>query len=230
MSESDSFIREVSEEVDRDRMNRQLKRWGPWIGAGALALVGLAAAWQWQQDQDRQAAEEIGSILLSEDLADPDRAGDARSLLSGPPAALADFRQAEAAVAAGDLVAAIDLYRQIAGRGDIDAAYTDLAALRAARLAAVSEAPEAVMRDLEPLMAPGRPYRLLARELRAILMLNRGDTDAAHQELRAILADPALPRGLQARAIDLLRASGAETLTTLGAEGGVAAPTGGVNQ
>ncbi|MEM0922263.1 MAG: hypothetical protein AAGI13_04415 [Pseudomonadota bacterium] len=216
MSESDSFIREVSEEVDRDRMNRQLKRWGPWVGLGALALVGLAALWQWQQDQDQAAAEAIGEILLSSDLSDRERAEEARGLLAGPPAALADFRRAEAALVAEDPAAAAQIYREISTRADIATAFTDLARLRALRIEAMTADPAGVMRELEALMAPGRPYRLLARELRAVLMLNLGDLAGGQQELQALLADPELPRGLQARAIDLLRATGAMDETSAG--------------
>ena len=208
MSESDSFIREVTEEVERDRMNRQVKKWGPWIGAGVLALVGLAGAWQWQQDRDRQAAEELGRILLSEDLEQTETAANARDLVTGPPAVFADMRIAAAQIAEGDPEAAIETYRAIAGRGDIDPAYGDLAALRAARLAAVSGDPAEVIAMLDPLTAEGRPYRVLARELRAVLLLNTGETETALGEFRALLTDPDSPAGLTVRVRDLLRATG----------------------
>lgn len=207
MSESDSFIREVTEEVERDRMNRQLKKWGPWAGLAALLVVGATWFWQIQQNQDRAAREEIGRILLSEELANPETAAEARSLLTGPPGVLADLRLAATQNAAGDTAAAIETYRSVAGRADIEPAYTDLAALRAARLLAVSGDPGEVYALLEPIEAPGRPYRLLARELRAVLMLNLGDTEGAHAVLRAILADPTRPQGLSLRVRDLLLAT-----------------------
>lgn len=209
MSDSDSFIREVTEEVDRDRMNRQLKKWGPWIGVGLLVLVGLAAAWNWQKDQDRLAAEEIGRILLSEELTDPARAQDARDALTGPPSVLADFRLAEAQITADDREGAVETYERIAARSDVSRAYTDLAALRGLRLRAAS-APDEAQVALAPLTAPDRPYRLLAQELRATLMLNSGDVAGAHALLRAILADPARTVNLSDRVSALLLSSGGD--------------------
>lgn len=208
MSESDSFIREVTEEVERDRMNRQLKRWGPWILGLVLAIVGAVAAWDWQKAQDRAAAEEIGRILLSADLADPERAAEARELLSGPPAVLAELRLAEAQFAAEDTAAAIETYRGVAKNAEAPAAYRDLAALRAARLRAVAGDPAEVIAALDPLTGADRPYRLLAMELKAGLMLNLGQTAEAHALMREILDDPERPAGLDLRLRQLLQVSG----------------------
>ncbi|MEM7505475.1 MAG: tetratricopeptide repeat protein [Pseudomonadota bacterium] len=208
MSESDSFIREVTEEVERDRMNRQLKKWGPWIAALILAIVGGVAAWDWQKAQDRAAAEEIGRILLSADLIDPEAATEARSVLSGPPAILAELRLAEAQFGSGDTEAAIATYLAVSENPEASIAYRDLAALRAARLQAVAGDAAEVLAAIEPLTGTDRPYRLLAMELKAGLMLNQGETDAAHALMREILDDPTRPGGLDLRLRELLQASG----------------------
>ena len=44
MSDSDSFINEVSEELRRDRLFALMRRWGWLAGLVVLAIVG-AAAW-----------------------------------------------------------------------------------------------------------------------------------------------------------------------------------------
>ncbi|MEM6905023.1 MAG: tetratricopeptide repeat protein [Pseudomonadota bacterium] len=209
-TDSDNFIQEVTEEVERDRMNRQLKKWGPLVGAGALALVGIFAIWEWQKTQAREAAEDIGAILLSEDLADPTQAETAVAALEGPPAMLAALRLAEAQLAAGNIDAAVETYLGVGADPAVPPAYGDLAILRAARIQATDQDPNGVIATLEPIAAEGRPYRLLAQEMIATLKLNLGETAEAHEMLNAILADETRTGGLEARARQLLVSSGGE--------------------
>lgn len=205
MSDTDSFIREVTEEVERDRMNRQLRKWGPVIGIALLLLVGAAAAWQWKQDQDRAAQEAVGMLLLS---ADPEAAASQAGALPEGAALLSRFRLAEAHIQREELAEAIALFEDIAATPAKSAAYTDLAALRALRLRAQSDPSADVIAGLDPLALPGRPYRLLVMELRAALLLNAGQTEAAHADMNAILDDPDRTGNLQARVEQLLVASG----------------------
>jgi len=88
-----------------------------------------------------------------------------------------------------------------------DPAFGDLAKLAAIRLEARAAPAEAIER-LAPLVAEGAPYRLLALELRAVLRLSLGEIAAAHDDLGAVLDDPARTGGLDARARALLEASG----------------------
>ncbi|MEM7236584.1 MAG: hypothetical protein AAF501_01990 [Pseudomonadota bacterium] len=205
MSDTDSFIREVTEEVERDRMNRQLKKWGPVIGGVLLLVIGAAAAWQWQQDQNRQAADAVGLLLLD---ADPQAAASDLETLPDGAKILARMRLAESYIEQGNTADAIAIYKAVAGTSGLAPAYSDLAALRSIRLRATTDAPVAVIADLEPLIADGRPYRLLAMELRAALRLNAGQTEAAHADLNAILDDPDRTSNLEARVEQLLVASG----------------------
>lgn len=216
MSDSDSFIREVTEEVDRDRMNRQLKRWAPYIAGALIVIVGLAAAWNWKQAQDRAAAEEIGRILLSPDLGETAGAERALEALDGPPEMLARFRLAEVQLGAGDREGALQTYDAIAARGDVERAYTDLAALQAARIAAVTQSADAVFARLEPLEAEGAPYRLMALELKAVLLLNNGSAEAGHDLMRQIMADPESTQTLSDRMRQILISTGGETGDDLG--------------
>ena len=56
MSDTDSFIDEVTEEVRRDRLFGLMKRYG-WIAALAVLLIVGGAAWnEWRKAQDRAAA------------------------------------------------------------------------------------------------------------------------------------------------------------------------------
>ncbi|MBY8978111.1 tetratricopeptide repeat protein [Rhodobacteraceae bacterium NNCM2] len=207
MSDSDSFIREVTEEVERDRMNRRLKKYGPYVVAGVLLIVGAAAAWNWKQDQDRLAQDERGLLLLS---ADPEMAIENIDQLSPGAAVLAELRLADTLAARGDTQAAIEHFDKVAATPGAEDVYADLASLRALRLRAIEGAPDELIAEIDPLTAEGRPYRLLALELRAVLLLNAGKTEEAQADMKAILNDPDRTGNLDARVEQLLLASGGQ--------------------
>ena len=65
MSDTDSFIEEVSEEVRRERLYGYLKRYG-WIGVVlVLGLVGGAAYNEWRKAQAQSAAQAAGDTLIA---------------------------------------------------------------------------------------------------------------------------------------------------------------------
>ncbi len=203
MSDSDSFIREVTEEVRADRMYKLWRRYAPLVIGGIVAIVGAAAAWQWWQYAEAEAAKERGGAFLSagEDVF-------ARQAVveqvDGPAEAVARLDLAAAQAAAGDTAAAIETYRSVATDARLKRAYTDLAALEAARLEAPGLPLEEAEGALAGLAGEGAPYRPLALELRAALRLNAGDREGAEADLEAILAEPGLTRGLAARARQML--------------------------
>mgnify|MGYP006270809741 CR=1 FL=1 len=209
MSDTDSFIREVTEEVRQDRMLRYWKRYGPWV-AGALALIVAAAAgWAWLDAQARQQARATGGQFLATEPGDAQAAAELVGSVEGPAGLVARLRHAGALTASGDTEGAIAAYEQAAA-AEAPAAYTDLAALSALRLAAPTLPVEEALSRLAPLTAEGAPYRPLALELAAVLRLNAGETAAAHDDLRAILDSPRLTGGLEQRARALLAATGGD--------------------
>src|SRR6056297_2951729 len=65
MSDADSFIDEVTEEVRRDRMYLLLRRWG-WIGVVVvLAVVGGAAWNEYRKAQETATAQALGDAILA---------------------------------------------------------------------------------------------------------------------------------------------------------------------
>ena len=71
MSETDSFIQEVTEEVRQDQMLRYWKKYGAYVIGGVALIVAGAAAWNWSIAQEQAKAEQRGALLLSADPADP---------------------------------------------------------------------------------------------------------------------------------------------------------------
>lgn len=206
MSNPDSFIDEVTEEVRRERLFRVMRRYG-WIAVvGVVALVAGAAWYEWQAHQERVASEAFGDSVMAamdapdaparaEALAGIGAAGDqaavlrllaAGEALAGPAGAARDKALADLAAVAGD--------------GSVSPVWRDLALLR--RLAAPGTDVPAAERaaGLAALAEPGRPFRPLAQEQIALDKLAAGDKAGALADFRAVAADTQAPSALRARA------------------------------
>ena len=65
MSNPDSFIEEVTEEVRRDRLFNLMGRYG-WIAIAAVVLLVVGAAYnEWQKARDTAAARAFGDAVLT---------------------------------------------------------------------------------------------------------------------------------------------------------------------
>ena len=210
MSDSDSFINEVTEEVRREKLYGYLRRYG-WIGVAAvLLLVGGAAFNEYRTSQARAAAEATGDALLAAlEVDDPAARAEAMAGIDigGPSAAVALLLRAATLEEAGDTAAAAEVLQSLASNGDVPEMYRDLAAFKAAMLPTDDLA--ARRANLEALGAPGRPFSLLAQEQLAYVALDEGDQDLAIAILERIVEDAAVTRGLRDRAQTLMVALGA---------------------
>ncbi|MHA1530072.1 MAG: tetratricopeptide repeat protein [Alphaproteobacteria bacterium] len=210
MSETDSFIQEVSEEVRKDRMFRLWKKYGPYAVTGVVAVVAVTAGLNWMKLREIQQARETGGAFLASDIASVEDQEVLTGSVDGPAAVIARLRLAAATAGAGDVKAAAALYREVADEAGLDPVYADLARLQAVRVSVAAMDPAQAVAELEPLIAEGAPYRVLALELRAMVRLNSGDTEAAHADLAAIIGDPQATRESSQRALALLMSSGGE--------------------
>lgn len=215
---SDGFIREVDEELQRDRMAKLWKRYGPIVvGATIIVVLGTAGkvgwdAWQARQLEQQGAAFAAAEAALGRD--DPGAAAAQFATLAaaqrGSGAALAKLREAEARIAAGDTGAALALLDELA-RGDrIDPILRDYAAVVAAQHRLGTEDPAAIQASLVTQMAADAPFRHSAREIAALAALLAGDEDAAVATLRQLQADAATPSDLRRRSAEMLAALGVD--------------------
>lgn len=207
MSESDSFINEVAEEVRRERLFGYLRRYG-WIAVLlVLLLVGGAAYNEYTKAQSRAAAEATGDALLAALEAD-DPAVRAAAMVDlpaeGASLAVTALLRAATLQEAAQTEAAADVLDDLAMRPDVPQIYRDIAAFKRAAL----PVGDPLARDtaLAALSQPGQPLRLLALEQRAYLALAAGDEEAAIALLGQIAEDAALSRGLSERVQALLLA------------------------
>ena len=209
LSNHDSFIDEVTEEVRRDRLFAAFRKYG-WIGV--LLVVGVVggAAWtEWQKAQTANRAQAFGDAMLDAmDLGAPE---DRRGAIEG---IAADGSQVaiKALMLASDPVqdkaatlAALDALIADATQPQL---YRDLASLRRV-IAAGSDMPLAERRTaLEAISAPGRAFRTLAAEQLAYLLIEDGKPADAITALSALMQDQESPAGLRARAGQMITALG----------------------
>lgn len=209
VSNTDSFIDEVTEEVRREKLYGYLRRYG-WIGvACVLLLVGGAAFNEYRNAQARDAAQAAGDALLA--ALEENEAGQRAAALEavgaqGNSAAVTLLLRAATQQEAGATADAAQTLNTLAVDPDVPQMYRDLAAFKAAMLP--SDDTAARTAALEALSAPGLPFSLLAVEQLAYVALDAGDTEGAMTLLRRIEEDAGATRGLRERAQTLMVALG----------------------
>ncbi len=214
--ESDGFIREVDEELQRERAARLWQRYGTIIIAGAVIVIAATAgkvgwdAWQRHRMAEEAAAFAAAEATFRDDLPEAaDRFAALADDLDGDVAAIARLREAQAWLANDRDDAALASLEAVASTTGIDPILRDVAAVAAAehRFDATSLAE---LRDsLEPQHAEEAAFRFSARELLALAALEAGERDEALDALRKLANDGTAPGPIRQRAGELLAALGA---------------------
>ena len=212
MSESDSFISEVSEEVRRDRLYSFLSRWGWLIAIVLVAIVLAAAIVEWRKARSEARNEAVGALMRAA-YAETDPTARAAALgavaTELPHAAtIARLAQAGSLRQAGDAAGAGALLGEIAADQAVPQLYRSLAGLERVMVLGPSLETSERLATLEALVAPGAPFRSLALEQRALVRLESGDTAQALTDLEAVLAEPTATEALRSRASQLIIAAG----------------------
>ncbi|MGY6634967.1 MAG: hypothetical protein ACXIU8_14690 [Alkalilacustris sp.] len=213
MSNPDSFIQEVTEEVRRDRLYGYLRRYG-WIAVLAvLLLVGGAAFNEWRKARAEAEAQAFGDAVLAalgeRSAEDRQAALDAIEAPGARAGILALLRAAEAQ-RAGDRESAIAAFTAVENDANLPQSYRQLAALKRVMLAG-SDLPEDERYGvLSGLAQPDMPFRPLAMEQIALLRIEAGEPAAGLAILRDILDEPEVTEDLRARVRQLIVALGAD--------------------
>lgn len=211
MSNPDSFIEEVTEEVRRDRLYALYRKYG-WIAVVAvLGIVGGAAFNEWRKVQAEHRAEAFGDAVLDAlDLGAPAERTAALAAVPTDGEQTAVLKLLLASDPVEDRAGALAALEALANDAAQPASYRDLAVLRRVVIAG-AEMPVAERRAaLDPIAAPGRPYRTLALEQMAYLLVEEGRTEEAITALGALLSDQEAPSGLRSRAEQMIIALGGE--------------------
>lgn len=211
MSNPDSFIDEVTEEVRRDKLYALFRKYG-WIGVAlVLAIVGGAGWTEWKKAQDAARAEAFGDAVLEAlDLGAPAERSAALAGVQTDGEQTAILKLLLASDPVEDRAGALAALEALANDAAQPASYRDLAVLRRVVIAG-KDLPVADRRAaLDPIAAPGRPYRTMALEQMAYLLVEEGKTDEAIAQFTALLSDQESPAGVRGRAEQMIVALGGE--------------------
>ena len=224
MSDADSFIDEVTEEVRRDRLFALFRRYG-WIAAVVIvAVVGGAAYNEYRKAQDTAAAQALGDAMLAalDNNAPADRAEALSAIDAASPGgeAMLGFMTAAARAEAGEAEAAVADLQEIARNGDLPEIYRQIASFKALVLQADTLPAADRKMQLEALAHPGAPLRLLAEEQIALIDIAEGDTEAALDRLQAILQDAETNAVLRQRVRQVIVALGGTPAPVTGVQQG----------
>lgn len=209
----DSLIREIDEDLRKERYAKLWKSYGGFVIAAAVLLVVGVAGHQGWTSYDlgrREAAGEqmVKAMTLSSD--DPSAAlAEFRSLAEsagGGYAFLARFQEAALIARGGDQQAAIAIYRRLETEAG-DPIHRDLAVVLGAQhqLASAGSSVDRVEleRTLQPISADDNPWRYSARQILGVLALQAGDNAKAGKIFSALATDFRAPQGMRSRAAEL---------------------------
>lgn len=224
MSDTDSFIDEVNDEVRRDRLFGYIRKYG-WIAALVIiAIVAGAAYNEYRKDQEQAKAQALGDAMLAalsrnDDVA---RAGALADVSSETPqgAAVLAFMTAGAQAEAGETAAAAQTLQAVSGNADVPLIYRQVASFKSLILQSDSMDADARRAGFEALSAPGVRLRLLAEEQLALLDIETGETQAALDRFQMIMDDAEVTSGLQRRALQAMVALGGAPQATETADDG----------
>ena len=209
MSNNESFIDEVNEEVRRDQLFGYIRKYG-WIAALAVVgLVGATAYVEYRASQQRAAAEAKGDAIFDA-LNESEWAQRQEALAQLPQDVVELMLTGAAATENGDTEAAIAAYTALAGLENARPIYRELGRFKALVLQSADESPEERIASFESIAAPGAPFAMLAREQIAVAQAQMGDVDAAIETLQAISADATASQGLRNRVGQLIVALGGQ--------------------
>ena len=210
MSESESFIDEVSDEVRKDKLYKLFKKYGWVLALVVISIVGGTAYNEWNKSKQETAARLSGDLMRAAAAAKDAEALASLTSTGTPLAVLALFEQANLRMDAGDTAGALEALRAITADLEAPVMYTDLAWLKIVMLDGANMAESERNSAYERLTTEGAPYRLLAQEQLAMQYVRDGDTEAAKAALAAILVDPSITPGLRSRAQQLMMALGGD--------------------
>jgi hypothetical protein len=209
VSNPDSFIEEVTEEVRRDKLFALFRKYGWIAGLVVLGLVGGTVWTEWSKARSEARAEAFGDALI--DALDQGTPAERREALAAIPTdgAQAALLQLIAASDAGeDRAATLAALEKVAADASLPVVYRDLAVLRRV-LVGGADLALADRRDaLQAIAGAGRPYRTLAGELLAYLLVEEGKTDEAITAMTTLMQDQEASAALRARLGQMVTALG----------------------
>ena len=213
---NETFLREVDENLRRDRAKNFAKRYGKWLIVAVVLFLVASGGWiYWQHYQRQQSEREVEQLAeVFKTISSGNLSGAAQKLdelsASSQPAVRASalFTRAALAIENKDTKLATAKYREAAEDGDLPEPYRDMALIRQTALEFDSLKPDEVIARLQPLAKPGEPWFGSAGEMTAAALLKQGKKEEAGRLYAAIAKDKSVPETVRARSVQIASSLG----------------------
>jgi hypothetical protein len=221
---TDTFVREVDENLRRDRIRDFFKEnTGALIAAVVLFLAACGAIIWYQQHREQlaeQHVEQLAQVYKDIGVGNTGKVPQQLQDLSQSEAkavrATALFTRAAYAIQQNDQKLAIATYKSIAADSSLPEAYRNAALIRQTALEFDQLQPQQVVTRLEPLTKPGDPWFGSAGEMTALALIKQGKKQEAGQLFAAIAKDKDVPQSIRDRSIQISGTLGVDASSALG--------------
>lgn len=221
---SDTFVKEVDENLRRDQIRDFFKENGGWIVAAVILFLAVSGGMIWyQQHREQRAEAEVEQLAqIYKDIGDgntskvPQQLDDLSDSGSKAVRASALFTRAAFALQQNDQKLAIATYKKIRDDSSLPDPYRDAALIRETALEFDELQPQQVIAQLEPLAKPGNPWFGSAGEMTALALIKQGKKQEAGQLFATLAKDKDVPEGIRNRAIQISGSLGADASAALG--------------
>ncbi len=220
---TETFIREVDENLRRDQAQAFAKTYGGWLVGGLILLIAAIGGYlYWQNRQQEQAAaqsEELSKIITDIGqgnlAAAPARLDTMAAKGNDAYRASALLTRAALAIQQRDMKLAAAKYRELAGDDGMPQPYRDAALIRGTAIEFDTIKPEDVVARLQPLTKPGNPWFGSAGEMTAMALLKQNRKSEAGRLFAQIAADRQVPESIRARAVQIAGTLGVDASASL---------------
>ena len=205
MSENESFIDEVTEEVRRDKLYLLLKRYG-WVPVIVIITVILTSIFiEIRNNAKVIEAENLGDLLASSLSGDTEvKAILSNDTSSTPKSLIALLLEAKILENKLEYQTAIAAYQTVLSREEIPTSLRDFVKFKLVLL--VKDDPIGVKKLIGDLINPDGSFYLLALEQKVLMEIGEKRWNEAIANLNLILADPDVSQGMISRATQIKKA------------------------
>jgi hypothetical protein len=221
---SETFLREVDENLRRDRLRDFFKDNSGWlIGALILFLAASGGMIWYQQHRENLAATHVEQLAtIYKDIGSgntskvPEQLDDLSNSSSKAVRASAMFTRAALALQQNDQKLALATFKKISDDDSFPRPYRDAALMRQTALEFDQIDPQQVITRLQPYTKPGNPWFGSAGEMTALALIKQGKNKEAGQLFATIAKDKDTPQALRDRSIQIAGSLGADASSALG--------------
>ena len=215
---TETFVREVDENLRRDQLRDFFKAYGNWLIAALILFLAASGGLIWWRQHQTERAEaqveqlakiysDVGAGKTAQAPQQLDQLSDSNSKAVR---ASAVFARAALALQQGDTKTAIASYKAIGEDSGLPRPYRDAALIRRTALEFDQLQPQEVISRLQPLTKPGEPWFGSAGEMTAMALAKQGKRSEAGQLFATIAKDNTVPSAIRERATQLAASFGVD--------------------